>query len=277
MNQFSYLSEKILDAQFLNDPCRHLEINNFLGEEHLDIILNDEQIHFKECNDTRDVINQLHKLDYSVQQFPGCCSDINDYLNRLKNDDWPNEYKGNPVESYGITFRLMRYRNEFIKELIRYLNGNEFKSAMETKFELKKDTDIITAIQKNLTKYEISPHPDIKDKAMTSLLNINKDDSVEKYDVHTYLLKFKEEYKHTLEFWKTNKNLDRCWVPWSWCEKIKTISKNNTIVIFPPSNDTLHAVKLDYDHTKFQRTQIYGNLMYRDKSNFKKISYKDII
>ena len=46
MNQFSYLSEKILDAQFLNDPCRHLEFNNFLGEEQLDIILNDEQIHF---------------------------------------------------------------------------------------------------------------------------------------------------------------------------------------------------------------------------------------
>ena len=53
-------------------------------------------------------------------------------------------------------------------------------------------------------------------------------------------------------------------------------NKNNSIVIFKPSVDTLHAVKMKYDHTKFQRTQLYGNLM-----SFENITnpgnYKDLI
>ena len=58
--------------------------------------------------------------------------------------------------------------------------------------------------------------------------------------------------------------------------KVKKISKNNTLVMFQPSNDTLHAIKLDYDHTKFQRTQIYGNLMYTNPKQFKKITWRDL-
>ena len=38
-------------------------------------------------------------------------------------------------------------------------------------------------------------------------------------------------------------------------------NKNNSIVLFKPDIDTLHAIKLDYNHNKFQRTQLYGNLM----------------
>ena len=273
---FSYLSHKILDADFFEYPCRHLEINNFLSDEHLNIILNDKQIHFEECTDTRTLINKLNESNYSVQQFPGCVSDINEYINRLENNKWDNVKSNTPVESYGITFRLMRYRNKFISDLIDYLNGNEFKNAMIKKWNLTGDTDIITAIQKNLTKYEISPHPDIRGKAMTYLLNINKDDSVEKYDVHTYLLKFKDEYKYIKNIWEENKKIDRCWVPWDWCDISKTISKNNTIVMFPPSNDTLHAIKLDYDHTKFQRTQIYGNLMYKNQPGLTKFDYNKL-
>ena len=119
-------------------------------------------------------------------------------------------------------------------------------------------------------------NPDIKEKCLTYLLNINKDDSIENYDIHTYLLSFKDKYKHIPEVWRTNTKIDRCWVPWSWCDISKTISKNNTLVMFQPANDTLHAVKLDYDHTKFQRTQIYGNLMYTNRKSFKKITYREL-
>ena len=38
-------------------------------------------------------------------------------------------------------------------------------------------------------------------------------------------------------------------------------SINNSIVLFAPNIDTLHAIKMQYDHNKFQRTQLYGNLM----------------
>ena len=30
---------------------------------------------------------------------------------------------------------------------------------------------------------------------------------------------------------------------------------------------SLHAVKLNYDHLEYQRTQIYGNLMFKQEVN----------
>jgi cytosine/adenosine deaminase-related metal-dependent hydrolase len=132
---------------------------------------------------------------------------------------------------------------------------------LEEKFEITKKNRIITAIQKNLSHYEISPHPDIREKALTYLLNINKDNSVDDLPIHTHLLEFKEEWEFIKEHWATDFSQNTTWVPWDWCESIVRTNKNNSIVIFKPSTDTLHAVKMKYDHTKFQRTQLYGNLM----------------
>ncbi len=273
---FNYLAEKIKNAEVLESPFKHIEIENFLSEEHLNIILNDPQIHFEKCKDTSTLINKILTSDYSIQSFPGCCTDVNDYLNKLSKNDWPGEIKGNPIESYGITFRISKYKNKLIKELISYLNGSEFQKALENKFIIDEPTDIITAIQKNLTKYEICPHPDTRRKALTYLLNINKDNSVENYPVHTHLLEFKKDYKWVYEHWNKDIGYDRCWVPWDWCNSVKTIAKNNSIVLFSPSSYTLHAVKLDYDHTNFQRTQIYGNLMYSQVPNVPQKNYKNL-
>jgi hypothetical protein len=143
------------------------------------------------------------------------------------------------------------------------MNGEDFKSALMNKFGVTHDSVIMSAIQKYLNKYEISPHPDVRQKSMTYLLNINRDDSVEKYDVHTYLMKFKDKYKKIERFWRNNPSYDRAWVPWGWCDEVKTIRENNSIVAFAPTDDSLHAVKLNYDHNEFQRTQIYGNCFYK--------------
>ena len=96
------------------------------------------------------------------------------------------------------------------------------------------------------------------------MLNINKNDSIEDYDCHTHLLEFKDKYKYKEDFWKNNPSKGRGWVQWHCCNTIKKIKKNNTMVMFKPASSppTLHAIKLNYDHLKFQRTQIYGNLMY---------------
>ena len=50
--------------------------------------------------------------------------------------------------------------------------------------------------------------------------------------------------------------MDRCWVPWHWCETIKKQTDNNSVVIFAPDDDTIHAVNTDYQHLDYQRTQI---------------------
>tara|TARA_R100001129_G_scaffold156017_1_gene119130 strand:+ start:106 stop:954 length:849 start_codon:yes stop_codon:yes gene_type:complete len=261
MSQFKYLSEKILDAEFGDSPFKHVLIEDFLSEEHLQAIINDPQIHWDETASTEELISKLFEKSYVVQKFPGCITDVYEYIKRYKNNDFPTGRKGNPVESFGITFRLQRYQNPFIKDLVNYLNGKEFKAALTTKFNITANTNIITAIQKNLSHYEISPHPDVREKALTYLLNINKNDSVDEAPIHTHLLKFKDEWNFIPEYWKTNPSKNRCWIPWDWCETGKICNKNNSIVLFAPNIDTLHAIRMQYDHNKFQRTQLYGNLM----------------
>lgn len=261
-DKFRYISEKILDSNIEEYPFKHVVIEDLLSEEHLDMILNDSQIHFDEVENTEELIETLFRKNYAVQTFPGCITDPVEYIQRYNNNDFPiGKGKDLPIEAFGITFRLTQYNNPLIKELVEYMNGVEFKDALVRKFDLKFETSIVTAIQKNLSHYEISPHPDVREKGLTYLLNINKDSSIDDEPVHTHLLKFKKEWEFIYDYWKTNLSENRCWVPWDWCDTAKITNKNNSIVIFSPDIDTLHGVKLNYDHTKFQRTQLYGNLM----------------
>lgn len=276
MNEFTYLSQKIDEAKFEHAPFKHILIEDFLSEEHLQNVLQDQQIHFGEVRSTEELIERLFEEGYKIQNFPGCTSDWREYLGHYNNNSFPTGRKGTPIESYGVTFRLHSYNNPATRRLVEYLNGAEFKSMLEKKFEIEEDTTIITAIQKNLSHYEISPHPDIREKSLTYLLNINKDSSVDEYDIHTNLLRFKKEWEPIKEHWATSFKANTTWVPWDWCESVVRTNKNNSIVMFRPSVDTLHAVRMKYDHTKFQRTQLYGNLM-----SLRKIqnpgNYKDLI
>lgn len=262
-NEFDYIIDKIKNAKFINEPFPHLEINDFLKESHLRLILNDEQIHFKEVSTDDQLYRALIRHGYSIQAFPGCVSTWSSYKQYLREGKYRSR-KGNPVESAGITFRLKKCRNPFINKLLAFMQSRKFEESLRNKFQIDKKTHILTEIQKYLTGYEISPHPDVRRKALTYLLNINKNTSIDDYDVHTHLLEFKDEFKKTMQFWDRRKNTERCWVPWNWCKTKKIIRKNNTIVIFKPRSNppTLHGIKLDYDHKKFQRTQIYGNLRY---------------
>ena len=92
------------------------------------------------------------------------------------------------------------------------------------------------------------------------MVNINPNPAADAEEHHTSYLKFKPAWSYVQSFWEGNPRQDRCWVPWEWCEIVKQQRRNNSIVVFSPDNDTLHAVKADYSHLVFQRTQIYGNL-----------------
>ena len=56
---FDYIISKIDNAPIINEPFPHLDIQQFLSEEHLNIILNDEQIHFKEMNTNSELYKYL--------------------------------------------------------------------------------------------------------------------------------------------------------------------------------------------------------------------------
>ena len=272
---FDYIIEKIKNAEIIVTPFPHLDIRNFLSEEHLKIILSDNQIHFNICNNIDDLYNKLINNDWKIQHLPGCIDDLKKYKNIIN-----KKYESsNPVENVGITFRLNTYKNNIINKLIIFMNSNIFHNTLRNKFNIDKDTTIISAIQKNLSGYEISPHPDVRQKCLTYLLNINNNLDIEKEDCHTHLLEFKKEYSYISEIWENNKNINRCWVPWNWCNTVKTMNQNNSMLIFKPDSNppTLHAIKLKYNHLKYQRTQIYGNLMYKDNIDCKDNTYKDLI
>lgn len=274
---FDYIIEKIKKSKIIYEPFPHLDIKNFLTKEHLEIIINDKQIHFEEKNSHDEIYKELINNGWKIQNFPGCISDWELYKKYIKSDN--NYFSNNPVENIGITFRLHYYKNEIIKRLLEFMNSNEFHKTLKEKFNIIENTTIISAIQKNLTGYEISPHPDIREKCLTYLLNINNNSEIENLDCNTHLLEFKDEYKYIGDYWKKNKHENRCWVPWEWCNTIKKMSENNSMLIFHPDDNppTLHAIRLNYNHLKYQRTQIYGNLMYKHPPKSKNSNYKDLL
>ena len=269
--------EKIKNAEIIHYPFPHLDITNFLSKEHLQLIINEKQIHFEEKTTNNEVYKELVENGWKIQGFPGCTSSWNDYKKYIESD---KKYSsGNPVENIGITFRLHNYKNKIIEKLLEFMNSNEFHKSLKDKFNINEKTTIISAIQKNLTGYEISPHPDIRQKCLTYLLNINNNSEIENLDCNTHLLEFKDKYKYISKYWEKNKDIQRCWVPWNWCNTAKKMSKNNSMIIFHPDNNppTLHAIRLNYNHLKYQRTQIYGNLMYKEPPLTKVSNYKKLL
>lgn len=267
MNDFSYLTKKILEAEFSESPFKHIIINNFFSQEHFYKITNSPLIKVSPSIDTRDLINKLIDIGYEVQPFPGCVENIDDYISYVeKNEFKSNLVKGygkKVIEGYGMTMRLKSINDSFLQNLIDFFNSSDFQSALKSKFGLpQEDIDIETAFQKNLKGYEISPHCDTSRKALTYMVNIYNEDHCEKLDMHTHLLELKNEYKYLYDFWKYN-DVDPVWIPWSWAKTVKNTNTNNSISIFRPSYDTLHAVRVTNDHLINQRNQIYGNLWYK--------------
>ena len=272
--EFGYLIEKLEKAPFAHDPFKHVIIDNFLSEEHFNQITSAKEIKRPVFLSTEQLIEDLLQKGYDPQPFPGCINNIDQYLKALNSGSWDVDKE--LLEGFGMAFRLNKYQTPILKRITQFLNSKPFKTALEKKFNITRSSYVETAIQKYLQGYEISPHPDIRKKAATYMLNINTDPASETINIHTYLCRFKPEKQYIYDFWKNNSDIERCWVPWDWCTtKIKT-NTNNSIVLFSPSNESLHAVKLDYDHLNFQRTQIYGNLWYNKTTPLYATTYKDI-
>lgn len=261
--KFDYLLRKIEAAPFSDDPFRHIYIEDFLAPEHFDAVVKLKQIDFQPQQDTESLLDALHGGGYEIIPFPGCVTSRQEYLDWFHGRSKRSYHEA--TEGFGAVFRLMRFDDPLLDELNAFLLSDELKTVVSQKFEIDRPVDIDAGIQKYLHGYEISPHPDIRRKAATWMLNINPGEASEQYDYHTHYMRLKPEWKFVGEFWRHNEAFDRDWLPWDWCETVKRQPRNNSIVLFSPSNDTLHAVKANYDHLKSQRTQLYGNLWYERK------------
>lgn len=274
LTEFGYLIEKIEKAEFAQAPFQHIIIDNFLTDAHFKAITAAKELTRPVFSSTEELIDDLLAQNYAPQPFPGCIIDIEEYIKAINSNTW--EVDKDLLEGFGMAFRLKEYQSPILERITKFLNSSAFKTTIEKKFNITRSNFVETAIQKYLQGYEISPHPDIRKKAATYMLNINTDPASENIDIHTYLCKFKEEKSYIYDFWKKHQDIDRCWVPWDWCTNVLKTNTNNSIVLFAPSDKSLHAVKLDYDHLRFQRTQIYGNLWYEEMTTKYAPTYKDI-
>lgn len=276
---FQYLIDKVNDSIETQDPFRFVYIENFFKESHFKDIISSEQISVPKFLSTEDLILSLINVyDYKVQPFPGCTTDVENYLHWINTKQIIKGINKDQdlIEGFGITLRLKSYRSTILKELIDFFNSVEWHSCLKEKFQ-KNDTitSVDTAIQKYLSGYEISPHPDIRRKCLTYMININSSIESENIDIHTHFLEFISDKTWVYDFWEKNLDIERCWTPWSWTKSKFIQQRNNSITIFSPSNNTLHGVKLNYDHCLFQRTQFYGNLWY-DSVKLKPCHWTDL-
>ena len=279
-SEFSYLSQKIECSKFKKEPFDHIVVDDFFTDEHFNKITNSKQIKTRKFETHKDVVDGLIGLGYEPQPFPGCITDVDEYIKFADKKNKINRslikgYGKNVIEGYGLTMRLNRIDDDFLVKLIKYLNGDEFQGVLKSKFLIEKEVSIETAYQKNLKHYEISPHCDTSRKALTYMINIYNNENVKDLEMHTSFLKFKKEYNYLYDFWK-HSDYDPVWIPWGWCEEVKKTNTNNSISIFRPDYNTLHAIKVNEDHFENQRNQIYGNLWYDTPVKSKSTTWEKI-
>ncbi len=261
---FDYLLEKIDRAPFETAPFRHVQINDFFSPEHFREITAAPEIAVHGLNTDGELFDALFERGYKIINFPGCITNRSEYIKWHKSGARQQHLNNSACEGFGVTLRLLEPTSPLISELVAFLNSDVFHAHLAAKFGIEREQvypDI--GIQKYLDGYEISPHPDIRQKALTYMVNVNSGANSEEADHHTHYLKFREPFKYVQSYWEGNTDKNRCWVPWDWCESVKVQRENNSIVIFSPDNSSMHGVKARYDHLASQRTQLYGNLWYK--------------
>lgn len=262
-SEFVYLIEKIQSVEVRDTPFEHIYIEDFLHDNHFSTVSQSNQINLPQFRSDENLIDGLMNKGYEPIGFPGTTENIEDYLSWREGGK--EHTNSDTTEGYGMTFRLQQFEDPILQDFADLFSSSEFFSVLCDKFGIdSRGTNIDSGLQKYLDGYEISPHPDVRRKALTFMLNINPAEDSEELNYHTHYMNFRDEYKYVERFWEHNEQYDRCWVPWDWCETHNQQTQNNSIVIFSPSDDTIHAVKASYDHLKTQRTQFYGNLWYED-------------
>ena len=272
---FDYLIEKVRYAPFEKVPFRHIYIENFFEQSHFNKIIESVEVSSPSCKTDEDLIDALENKGFTPINFPGTTTNVSNYLEARKLG--MSIGKSKLCEGVGVVMRQQKFQTEIIQALTSFLFGEEFNKVVAEKFGIKfEECRIDGGIQKYLDGYEISPHPDIRSKATTFMININPSAISENLNHHTHYCDLKPEYSYLHEFWENNQDIDRCWVPWNWTTTSKQQTKNNSIVLFAPSSFSMHAVKAEYNHLISQRTQLYGNLWFKNPVPARRVDWQSI-
>jgi hypothetical protein len=260
-SQFEYLLDRVRNAAIETNPFPHIYLRGFLSEADFKHVTQSSDVRLPVVKTLDDLFDTLDKVGYKAIAFPGCTKSRAEYERWVRESQLPAKTH-KACESQGMALRLQQAEDDLVRSLDEFFHSPELQETFRTKFGIEAPTTIEAGIQKYLHGYEISPHPDIRRKALTWMLNINPATDSESLDIHTHYLVFNPEWAFISAFWEHNRDIETCWVPWSWCSTIKQQIENNSIVIFSPRWNTIHGIRTRYDHLVTQRTQFYGNLWY---------------
>lgn len=279
---FDYLKDRIRKASIRTDPFKHIYIENFLNSQHLKLILQEKSMEVQLTLQPQALRDRFFEKGWVQQTHPGCYKSIESYVfHRVNRSAELAEIQGTRgmplLDSGGLAFRLQKTCS-LLAELLEFFKGDQFLDVLrECGFVSDSPYICDTGFQKYLTGYEISPHPDTRNKALTWMLNLNPP-NLEFERCHTHFLKFKPRYQAIETYWAENEFVQRYWVPWNWCSTHFTQNQNNSITIFAPANDTLHAVKCQYNDSLSQRTQLYGNLWHlKDNCTVNDLTFEKLL
>jgi|ERR1700733_8425153 len=264
-NRFQYLLDQLAEAQFERDPFPHLYLTNFLSEVDFKDVVTSEDVDLPTVRNLDELFTKLDKASYVPISFPGCTTSRREYRRWIEVASKPRATH-KACEGQGMALRLKSPRNDAVHSLNEFFRSEEFQTALRKRFGISSSTRVEAGLQKYLHGYEISPHPDIRLKALTWMLNVNPAVDSERLNFHTHYLTLKPEWAYLASLWEHNPTVETCWVPWDWCTSVKQQTENNSIVIFSPRWDTMHAVRAHYNHLVTQRTQFYGNLWYEEST-----------
>jgi hypothetical protein len=278
MVNFDYIVDKIQKTDLDFQPFRHLYLENVFRDEDFARITAAPEVDIPPAENDEQLMQELYRHNFKEIEFPGTTTNIARYLAWHSNPKASKNLNQETCEGYGVTVRLQRTsENTILRDADDFFRSDRFWHALQLKFGIgASDVRRDVGLQKYLDGYEISPHPDIRAKALTFMININPSPNAEKLDYHTHYMVFRPEWDYIRVFWSSDTAADRCWVPWDWCISKKTQTRNNSMVIFSPSNDSLHAVKACYDHLTTQRTQFYGNLWYNTTVVKRSPNFRDL-
>lgn len=261
--KFDYVIEKIENAPLRSTPFAHIQIDELFDQDDFQQIVSAAEVRLAPQESDYRLFESLFDVGYEIINFPGSVLNKDRYIEWHKTRRADHGLNQSSCEGFGVTLRLTRPRSPAVYELLAFIGSTEFQAALARRFDIDASgLQFDAGLQKYLDGYEISPHPDVRRKALTFMVNINPSHESQFSQHHTQLLKFRPEYQYVQEYWRGRPAEERCWVPWDWCEAEKTHSQNNSLIAFMPSDETMHSVKAAYDHLGYQRTQLYGNFWY---------------
>ena len=173
MSDFSYLLEKIKEIDFTKKPFKHIYIENFFSENHFTKLTNSPQIKLDSAETVQVLINKLHEKGWKPRPFGGCTINEKAYIKWRKNT--ASGYQNTDTCSgFGMAYSSTLSESKFTEDLTKFLASEEFFSCLRDKFKISSPPYRVAAgCHKYLKGYEISPHPDSRNKALTYMININ--------------------------------------------------------------------------------------------------------